>query len=430
MTRVQIHRICFLTGLILLADPAYGQPGITFQKKPVSYQDYIALTGKNNIGYAAEKFNVNISAAGIESAKIFPDPELSAGWFDNGQRRMNMGYGYNAGIGWTLELGGKRKARINLAKSEAELTRQLLQDYFRNLRADATIKYLEAILKEQLVNVLLSSYHAMSQLAKSDNIRARSGAISEVDARQSKLEAGTMLNDVYQAVADWKTSLANLTLLMGARQNDTLATTVGSFTTFDRDFDLAALMLHAQHTRADLVAALQHKDVSQKVLQLAKANRVMDLGLTGGMTYSSYVRNVIAPTPSTTQTGIGVSIPLKFSNNRSGELRAAYYTTLQSEAQYRQTELQVQTEVMQAYFNYQAAQQQVAQFKTGLLQEAKIILDGKVYSYKRGETTLLEVLNAQRTYNEVQQNYYQTLFNDAAALVALERAAGIWDINF
>ncbi|MPN12908.1 hypothetical protein SDC9_160228 [bioreactor metagenome] len=121
---------------------------------------------------------------------------------------------------------------------------------------------------------------------------------------------------------------------------------------------------------------------------------------------------------------------MKFSNNRSGELKTAYYTTLQSEAQYKQTELQVQAEVTQAYFNYQAAQKQVAQFNTGLLAEAKTILEGKIYSYKRGETTLLEVLNAQRTYNEVQQNYYQTLFNHASALVELERAAGIWDINF
>lgn len=430
MTLIQTYRIYFLIGFTLWTGFTYGQSDTTFSKKPILYQDYIALVGKNNIGYAAEKFNINISEAGIESAKVFPDPELNTGWFDNGQSRMNMGYGYNANIGWTLELGGKRRARINLAKSETELTKYLLQDYFRNLRADATIKYLEAIQKEQLVKVLTSSYQAMNQLAKSDSMRAKLGSIPKVDARQSKLEAGTMLNEVYQNIADWKTSLVNLTMLMGAKQSDTLTTTIDNFTTFDRNFNLAELILNAQNTRSDVMAALQNKDVSQKMLKLAKANRVIDLGLTGGITYSSYVRNTIAPTPSTTQTSIGISIPLKFSNNRLGELKTAYYTTLQSEAQYRQAELQAQTEVTQAYFNYQAAQKQVVQFNTGLLGEAKIILEGKIYSYKRGETTLLEVLNAQRTYNEVQQNYYLTLFNYASALVELERAAGIWDINF
>jgi cobalt-zinc-cadmium efflux system outer membrane protein len=52
-----------------------------------------------------------------------------------------------------------------------------------------------------------------------------------------------------------------------------------------------------------------------------------------------------------------------------------------------------------------------------------------MYSYKRGQSSLLEVLNAQRTYNDVQHDYYGTLHDYAVALVELERAAGIWDIN-
>jgi cobalt-zinc-cadmium efflux system outer membrane protein len=190
------------------------------------------------------------------------------------------------------------------------------------------------------------------------------------------------------------------------------------------------LITTALNNRADLLAALQNKKISQNLFKLAKANRVIDLGLATGITYASYVRNVIAPTPAFTSVNAGLNIPLKFSNNRPGELQAAYYAELQSDAQYRQIELEIQNEVTQAYFNYVALKKQVQQFNYGLLQDAKAVLDGKIYSYQRGETTLLEVLNAQRTYNEIQQTYYQTLYNYAAALVNLERAAGIWDINF
>lgn len=73
---------------------------------------------------------------------------------------------------------------------------------------------------------------------------------------------------------------------------------------------------------------------------------------------------------------------------------------------------------------------QLFSFNDGILEEAKSILNGRIYSYKRGENSLLEVLDAQRTYNEIQQNYHDTLFRTAAALVELERAAGIWDISF
>ena len=56
------------------------------------------------------------------------------------------------------------------------------------------------------------------------------------------------------------------------------------------------------------------------------------------------------------------------------------------------------------------------------------MVKGKIYSYDRGETSLLEVLNAQRTYDEVRILYIETLYNYAASLVELETSAGIWDI--
>ena len=401
-----------------------------FTKRKIDYPTYIGLVGKNNLEYSAEKFNVNIAEAEILTARIFPDPELSFGAFDNGQRRLNMGYGFGSELSWTLELGGKRKARIDLAKNEAQLTGHLIEDYFRNLRADATLAYLMTIQNRHLLAVQFNSYQQMKKLAEADSIRFRLGSITQVDARQSKLEAGTMLNEVYAAQAELKTSLANLSLLLGQSQKDALLYPVEEFTGFDRNFVLLDLILMAQNNRSDLKAAIQNKNVSQSLVKLAKANRAIDLGLSLGMNYNSYVRNAIAPTPSFTTVNAGISIPLKFSNNRPGELRAAQYTRMQSEQLYKQTELTIQTEVTQAFYNYEAGQKQVSQFNTGLLVEAKAILDGKIYSYQRGETSLLEVLDAQRTYNGVQQNYYQTLYNHAAALVELERAAGIWDINF
>ncbi len=420
----------FILNSSFLTHNCFAQADTTFTKQPINYSTYIELVRKNNLGYAAEKFNLDIAEANILSAGIFPDPELNIGWFDNGHHRMNMGYGFSSEISWTLELGGKRKARIDVAKSENELTKYLLQDYFRNLRADATLNFLIALQNKLILDVQLNSYQTMNQLAKSDSIRFKLGSITQLDARQSKLEATTMLNEVYQAEADWKASLVNLSMFLGSKQIDTLFIANGDFNRFDRSFNLLSLITSAQNNRADLLAALQNKNLSQNLLKLAQANRIIDLGLTGGIEYASYARNVIAPTPSFTTLNVGITIPLKFSNNRPGELKANYYKTLQAETLYREIELQIQIEIIQAYFNYLALQKQVQQFNNGLLAEAKAVLDGKIYSYQRGETSLLEVLNAQRTYNEVQKSYYQTLYNFAAALVELERAAGIWDIDF
>lgn len=401
-----------------------------FTTKNMDYTTFINLVGKNNLEYSAEKFNMNIAEAQILSAKVFPDPEIEFGFADNGERRMNMGYGFSSELSWTLELGGKRKARINLAKNEKELTKFLLEDYFRNLRADATLAYLTTILKRRLLDVQFNSYQQVKKLSEADSIRFKLGSITQVDAQQSKLEAGIMLNDVFVAQADWKSSLVTLTLLAGNHQTDSLWNPQEDFAKTDQPYALQDLILKAQEHRSDLKAAFQNKRVSQSMVKLATASRALDLGLKIGMEYNSYARNIIAPTPSHTVVNLGVSIPIKFSNNRDGELKSAQYSVMQNEVLYKQAELAIQTEVIQAFYNYEAIQKQIIQFNTGLLTESKAILTGKIYSYQRGETSLLEFLDAQRTYNEMQHNYYQTLYDYAAAKVELERVAGIWNFNF
>lgn len=416
--------------LLTLSAVSNAQIDSTFTHVKINYPDFLNLVNRNNLGYVAEKFNVNIAEANIEASKVFPDPELAIGASDNGQRRMQMGYGFSTELSWTLELGGKRKARIDVAKSTSELTKALLEDYFRNLRAEATLDYLTGLKQKEIFRVQLNSYTILKNIAIADSIRFKLGSITEIDARQSKLEANTMLNEVYQSEADWKTALLELGTLTGKHKADTLYSPIGDLTQFDRLFDLHALMISAQNNRADLLAALKNKNVSQDLLKLTKANRVLDLGVNMGVESASVVSNIVAPTPSSNAVSAGIAIPLKFSNQNKGELKAAEYTVQQADILYRQTELQIQTEVRKAWLNYLATLKQVRQFDTGLLADAQRLLDGKIYSYKRGETSLLEVLNAQRTYNETQLNYYETLYNYAAALVELEKTAGIWDINF
>lgn len=414
---------------LLLSLSASAQSDTSFVKIKLSLTDYLSLVGQQNPGYATQQYNVNIAEAGIEIAKIFPDPQLAIGGYDNQQSSKHLGQGYNATIGTTIELGGKRKARINLAQSEFQLSKALLLDYFRNLRADAALAYFTALQQFNLLQVLQNSYVTMKQLAEADSIRFKLGSITEIDARQSKLEAGNLLNSLYQTEADWKTALVQLSNNTGKIQTDTLFIPTGNFDNLERNFELSTLIINAQNNRADIIAAGNSKAVADKNLQLVKANRKMDLGVFAGVQYCGESTNDIAPTPAYRTINAGISIPLKFSNKYKGDLKAAQYSIQQSATQYKQVRLQIQTEVTQAYFNYKAAQKQVAQFKTGLLSEAQKVLTGKIYSYKRGETSLLEVLNAQRTYNDLQQNYYQALFNYAATLITFEQAAGIWDIE-
>ncbi len=406
---------------------AQAQADTAFQQLPLA--DYLHQVATQHLGYAAQQYNVSIATAGIESAKVFPDPQLTLDGFDNQHRLLKLSYGYNAGISTTLELGGKRKARIALARSGLELSQAQLQDYFRGLRADATIAWYNALLQQELLWVQQEAAGIMRQLADADAIRFQKGVITATDARQSALEASQLLNSLYQQQADVKAALLQLNNNTGRSHGDTLLLPAGDFTRLEREFSLPVLIAYAQQNRADVLAANAARSVAEKNLSLVKANRKIDLGINAGVGSNAEATSIIAPTPRYIASSAGIAIPLKWSNHYKGELHSAQYAIKQAGVTYEEALLQVQTEVTQAWYNYHAAQQQVQQYEQSLLTGAQQVLQGKIYSYKRGEISLLEVLNAQRTWNEVQQNYRRALFRYAAALVELERAAGIWDLS-
>jgi cobalt-zinc-cadmium efflux system outer membrane protein len=395
---------------------------------PLSYRQYMEKVAKGNLNYAAEQLNVNISEAELTAAKVFNDPNLSFSYFNNQNSSLQMGEGVSVELSKTFTFG-KRGAGIALARSQNELTKALLNDYFRNLRAEATTSYLEALKQFELYKVKENAYATIQQLAKSDSIRFSLGKIMEINATQSRLEAGILHNDLLQASAELNNAFANLNLLTGMASHDTLFKPEATLRTKARSFVMADLLNTAYQQRADLVAALKNKEVAARALTVAKRDRNTDVDLSVGVSHNGKVLNEIAPAPSFTGITAGIAIPLKFSNVNKGMLNAARFRQQQADAQYQQALLQVQTEVLNAFRSYDAFCKQVDRYEKGMLSQAREVMDGKIYSYNRGEVSLLEVLDAQRTYDDVQAQYIETLFNQSAALVELEKSAGIWDVE-
>jgi cobalt-zinc-cadmium efflux system outer membrane protein len=395
---------------------------------PLSYHQYMEKVAEGNLEYAAERLNVNVSEAEVTAAKVFNDPNLAVSYYNNENNNLQMGEGVEVELSKTFSFG-KRGAGIALARSESELTKALLADYFRNLRAEATVSYLEALKQYELYKVKENAYETIRQLAESDSVRYRLGKIMEIDATQSRLEAGILHNELLQADAELQNAFSNLNLLTGTLAHDTLFQPEAVLRISPREFVMADLLSNAVENRADLVAALKNKEVASRALKVARRDRNTDVDLSIAVSRNARVHNEEAPAPPFTGVTAGVAIPLKFSNFNKGTVRAARFREQQAETQYQQALLQVQTEVMQAYRSYQSFSKQVEHYENGMLSQAREVIDGKIYSYNRGEVSLLEVLDAQRTYDDVQAQYIETLFNHSTALVELEKSAGIWDVE-
>ena len=413
--------------LLLISHLAFSQTDSSFSCNDLSYKDYLKMVVSSNLDYTAEKFNINIADATIEAAKVFQNPALSVNWFrPNGNYAIASYPSYSAGIMKTFELGQKRKARINLAESEKLMSQALLSDFFLNLVADATTDYLNALKKRYLYEVMLNSYNIMKKLSDSDSVRFSLGSIMKIDATQSKIEAGSLLNELIQAETERNNAYLKLSVNTSSFHQYTLYIPENDFSNIKRSFVLNDLITTALNNRADLQAALHNIEVSKNTLKLTRKERITNIDLNIEAS-NFYINNLMDPSASAISAGI--SIPLKFSNIRKSDIKIAQFQVEQIELQYKQAEIKIQNEVVQTYNQYKSLCSQVENYNQGLLEQAKTVLNGKVYSYSRGETSLLEVLNAQRTYNDLQTSYYETLYNCYTALVELEKAVGNCNID-
>ena len=102
-----------------------AQDEIPFKHYNLTFKEYIDLVKTHNLEYAAEKLNINISEAAIEAAKIFNDPYFSVDLTQDTENGSRTGYGFSSELVKTIDLGGERKARIDLTRSEKELTSAL-----------------------------------------------------------------------------------------------------------------------------------------------------------------------------------------------------------------------------------------------------------------------------------------------------------------
>ena len=308
-----------LAGMI----PAYGAV-----ERPVGYAGYMEQVARRNLSYAAEKLNMNIAEAEVRAARLFNDPQLSVEYGNNQDWNMQMGQGISGELSKTFS-PGKRSANIHLAGSEKELTQALLDDYFRNLRCEATLAYLDALKQAELFRVKQNAYDNMRRLAEGDSVKFALGKITEVDATQSRVEAGVMRNDLLQAEAELHNAFLSLGMMLGSA-TDTLYLPHGSLRLAERAFPAGMLVASALENRADLVAAMRNVDVAQRAVTVARRERNMDFDLALGVNHNGTVRNEIAPAPRFTGFTVGLSVPLKFSNFNKGTVEAARYREQQA----------------------------------------------------------------------------------------------------
>ena len=389
----------------------------------LDYNTYIDLIKKQNADYVSEELNMAIGNAEVKAARAVEDPSLSFEYGNNSDWSIAMGQSVSAELSKSISIS-KLSGRVKVAKQKLSVSQASFEDYWCNLKADATIDFYNALLAKELLLVDSQAYQNIATLFTSDSLRFVKGEISELDMLQTHLEQ-------FQAQQDLKsrqTEFMNALVLLDERCGDPSRGTrgiEGHLVMPSQDFDLQQLLEQAFKSRSDLRAAEESVLLAKQEEKLAIRERIPDVELVLGTNYNTRVRNEEAPAPPFMGYSVGLTIPLPVLSVNSGVRKASMLRQQQAQLQSQSIRNSIQSEVVRAYNVYQASLQKVRMYNEVLMSSAQQVLDGKLYAYQRGETSLLEVLTAQHTFNEIQKDYATCVYDCMVALVELQRSVGL-----
>ena len=118
------------------------------------------------------------------------------------------------------------------------------------------------------------------------------------------------------------------------------------------------------------------------------------------------------------------SIPLPIFNRNQGEIARARFVVTQAQEQEKATNGQALTDVYDAYQGLRSNDKVVQLYISTYLDVATRSRDISEYSYRHGGTSLLNFLDAERSYRATQLAYRQVLASYLLALEQLRQAVG------
>lgn len=321
---------------------------------------------------------------------------------------------FDVGVGYLFERGGKRGRRIEAARDATATTRYQVADAERTLTFNTAQQFIAVELAEsnlELANQDLASFQQTVDIARQ---QYRAGAISEGDLLKITLQLLQFQTDAANAKAAKVQALANLRQFLGYNTVQADYDVEGELAYRPLQLNLDDLNAKALNNRPDLLAAQQGIRATQSQYALAKANGKVDL--TTGLTYSHLSdQNTL---------GIIFNVPLPIFDRNQGEIARTRYAITAAQETANAASDTVLTDVNSAYQSFAANQEVVALYVGGYLKQAQDSRDISEYAYRRGAASLLDYLDAERSYRATQLGYRQALANYLTAVEQLKEAVG------
>lgn len=356
------------------------------------------------------------------TANLRPNPTLSADsqfvpFFspqDFSGSNLDQTQQFDLGIGYLFERGQKRQRRLQAARDQTAVTRAQVADAERALAFNVGQQFVSVLLAESNLQFALEDLKSFQQTVDISETQYKAGYISEGDYLKIKLQLLQFQTDVSSARLAKGQALVALRGYLGYATVPANFDVVGDLSYRPLKARVEDLQAKALRERPDLRAAERQITAAQSQIQLAKANAKVDVN-------GSYAFSHVAGESSAS---FFLSFDLPVFNRNQGEIARTGFALTQAQQQELAASDTVLSDVSAAYEAVRSNEEIVQLYVSEYLKEAGESRDISEYAYKRGAASLLDYLDAERSYRSVELSYRQALASYMTALEQLKQAVG------
>lgn len=324
---------------------------------------------------------------------------------------------YTLEWGQPFERGGKRRLRSEQAQFNLTAVQAQSLDVLREQMLSLRQAFTAALLARENLKLFEETDQQYAETERLMAIRLRGGEIAEVDLDRVKAARLPYLQAVVETKLAYNQASKQVITILSATRMRLAGRMPVLSGDLDRNIQLPALeelLALAAAERPDLKAAQSQQQAAERGTRLAEAQRKRDI----------YGSLLIQRVGQDYAVGASLSIPLFWYNNQRDSIAQAAAAERVADTQTKQFTLQVESDVERAYEAVQVARQALELYSTEALDRSRSIRAIITYSYQRGEADLLEVLDAQRSANQILAGYNQTRASFLNAIWTLQYAVG------
>ncbi len=401
-------------------------PAFASAQQPLTWDQVKARFEVNNPALRADALNVDEMHAEETTANLRPNPQFSTTVDgtqiapDNGVWQPLAGTFVVPSLSYLHERDHKRELRLKSAQEGTQIASSQHEDLKRTLEFNLRTAFINALQAKAVLAFAKEDLDYYDHIIQIGQDRFHAGDIAQIDLDRIELQRVQYESELQTAIVNLRTAKIQLLQLLNDRTPVEQFDVQGPFDFSDQLQPLDSVRQIALDNRPDLRAALQTIQQSETNHKLAISNGSTDPTFGAWYTYNSSNNNA-----NGIQTlGLSVQIPLRVFDRNQGEKQRTLIDIDRSHEASETTRAQVFSDVDSAYAQLESTIALLKPYRDKYKDQSLHVRDTVTYSYEHGGASLLDMLNAQSDYRQVQLAYLQLIGTYLSAAGQLNLAVG------